>query len=62
MPQKTSTEVKQRYLDKTYTQISVRLHKELAEEFKAACAASNTPIAEVIRQAAEAFIAKQKEL
>ena len=56
----TSTQVKQRYLDKTYTQISVRLPNDLAAEFKKACTASNTPIAAVIKQAAIDFIAKVK--
>ena len=36
---KTSTAVKQRYIDKTYDIISARVPKELAAAFKAKCAA-----------------------
>ena len=40
---KTSTAVKQRYIDKTYDIISARVPKELAAAFKAKCAAEGIP-------------------
>lgn len=53
---KTSTEVKQRYLDKVYTQIAVRVPKELAAEFKRVCAVSGTPQRQVFIEAITNFI------
>lgn len=57
---KTSTAVKQRYLDKTYTQISVRLPKELVQVFKEACTARGVSQAQVIRGAIEDFLKNER--
>lgn len=54
---KTSTAVKQRYNEKVYDVISVRVPKELAAAFKAKCTETGTPQAQVIKQAISDFIA-----
>lgn len=54
---KTSTAVKQRYNEKVYDVISVRVPKELAAAFKAKCAETGTPQAQVIKQAISDFLA-----
>lgn len=54
---KTSTAVKQRYNEKVYDVISVRVPKELAAAFKAKCTATGTPQAQVIKQAISDFLA-----
>lgn len=53
---KTSTEVKQRYNEKVYDVISVRVPKEMAAAFKATCAARGVAQAQVIKSAIEAFL------
>ena len=53
---KTSTAVKQRYIDKTYDVISARVPKELAAAFKEKCAAENMAQAQVIKKAIEDFL------
>ncbi|MDD7725888.1 MAG: ribbon-helix-helix protein, CopG family [Bacteroidales bacterium] len=57
---KTSTEVKRRYNEKVYSQISVSVPKETAAAFKAKCAAEGIPQAQVIKRAIEEFLGKQK--
>ena len=52
----TSTEVKTRYNQKTYDVIAVRVPKELAEAFKAKCAAEGVPQAQIIKRAIEEFL------
>ena len=54
---KTSTAVKQRYNEKVYDVISVRVPKELAAAFKAKCTETGTPQAQVIKQAISDFLA-----
>ena len=54
---KTSTAVKQRYIDKTYDIISARV-KELAAAFKAKCAAEGRPQAQIIKKAIEDFLSQ----
>ncbi len=54
---KTSSAVKQKYNDKVYNIISVRVPKELAAEFKAKCAADGIPQAQIIKKAIEDFLA-----
>lgn len=54
---KTSTEVKTRYNQKTYDVIAVRVPKEMAEAFKEKCAAEGVPQAQVIKKAIEGFLA-----
>ena len=53
---KTSTAVKQRYLDKTYDRVSVRLPKDLVQAFKEACTARGISQAQVVRSAIEDFL------
>lgn len=53
---KTSTAVKQRWLDKAYTPITVRLPNELVEAFKQKCTATGTAQRAAIQQAIENFI------
>lgn len=55
---KTSTAVKQRYNERVYDVLSVRVAKELAAEFKAKCAAEGIPQAQVIKKAIEEFLKK----
>lgn len=53
---KTSTEVKTRYNQKNYDVIAVRVPKEMAEAFKAKCAAEEVPQAQIIKRAIEQFL------
>ncbi len=53
---KTSTEVKQRYNQKTYDVISVRVPKNIAEAFKQKSVAEGIPQAQIIKQAIENFL------
>ena len=53
---RTSSAVKQRYNQKTYDVISIRVPKETAEAFKAKCAADGVPQAQVIKTAIENFL------
>lgn len=52
----TSTAVKQRYNDKTYTIISARVPKELAAAFKEKCTAEEIAQAQIIKKAIEDFL------
>ena len=52
----TSTEVKNRYNDKVYTAVTVRVPKDLAAAFKDRCEATATPQRQVIIEAMEKFI------
>lgn len=53
---KTSAVVKNRYNNKVYGTILVRLHKELVDAFKAKCSRIGVSQAQVIRQAIENFL------
>lgn len=55
---KTSTEVKQRYNEKTYDVISIRVPKDTAEAFKKKCVAEGVPQAQIIKQAINEFLNK----
>ena len=55
---KTSTAVKQRYNEKVYDNISVRIPKELAAAFKEKCVAENVSQAQIIKKAIESFLAQ----
>ena len=55
---RTSTEVKRRYNDKTYTLISASVPKETAAAFKAKCAAEGIPQAQIIKKAIEDFLSQ----
>lgn len=52
----TSTDVKRRYNEKTYTLISASVPKETAAAFKEKCAAEGIPQAQIIKRAIEAFL------
>ena len=58
---KTSTAVKRRYNEKTYTVISTRIPKEMAERFKGKCAADGVPQAQIIKKSIEDFLNGGKE-
>ena len=55
---KTSTAVKQRYIDKTYDIISGRVPKELAAAFREKCTAEGIPQAQIIKKAIEDFLSQ----
>lgn len=55
---RTSTEVKRRYNEKTYTLISASVPKETAAAFKAKCAAEGIPQAQIIKKAIEDFMSQ----
>lgn len=55
---KTSSAVKNRYNKKAYDAIIARIPKELAEAFKAKCAAEGISQAQVIKKAIEDFLNK----
>ena len=52
----TSTAVKRRYNQKAYTQIVVSVPKDTAEAFKAKCAETGIPQAQIIKKAIEQFL------
>lgn len=54
----TSTAVKRRYNQKAYTQIVASVPKETAEAFKAKCAETGIPQAQIIKRAIEEFLAE----
>lgn len=54
----TSTEVKERYNSKVYTQIATRVPKELAKIFKEKCEERNISQRQVIIGAMEEFVKK----
>lgn len=58
---KTSTAVKQRYNQKAYDMIGVRVPKEMAAAFKEKCAAEGIPQAQIIKQAIESFLKDNRE-
>ena len=53
---KISSAVKNRYNRRVYSSIIVRVPKAMAEAFKAKCAATGTPQAQVLKKAIEAFL------
>ena len=52
----TSSEVKRRYNQKTYTAVTAMLPKELAAAFKTRCAEQGVSQASVIKSAVEKFL------
>ena len=52
----TSTAVKRRYHEKTYTIISASVPKDMAAAFKEKCARTGSPQAQVIKKAIAAFL------
>ena len=53
---KTSSAVKNRYNQKVYGSIIVRVPKDMAEAFKAKCSDMNIPQAQIIKKAIEEFL------
>lgn len=53
---KTSTQVKQRYLDKAYSQIAVRLQKDLVAQWEDAIKSDGISKAEFIRRAITEYL------
>ncbi len=56
----TSTEVKRRYNEKTYTRLVVDAPKETAEAFKEKCRATGTAQRQVFLEAIENFLEDEK--
>lgn len=52
----TSTEVKRRYNEKTYTKIFASVPKDLAAAFKEKCASEGVSQAQIIKKAIEDFL------
>ena len=52
----TSTAVKQRYNEKAYDNIAVRVPKEMASAFREKCADDGIAQAQIIKQAIEQFL------
>ncbi|MBQ3228760.1 MAG: CopG family transcriptional regulator [Clostridia bacterium] len=52
----TSTAVKARYNKKAYGAVTAYVPKEMAEAFKAKCAAEGIPQAQIIKAAIEKFL------
>lgn len=55
---KTSSAVKNRYNNRVYGSIIVRVPKEIAEAFKAKCVATGIPQAQIIKKAIEQFLSE----
>ena len=53
---KTSSAVKNRYADKVYGTILVKLPKDLVTRFKAKCSENGISQAQVVREAVEQFL------
>ena len=54
----TSTAVKQRYNEKVYDNIAVRVPKEMAAAFKAKCLEKGIPQAQGVKKAIEQFLSE----
>ena len=55
---KTSTAVKQRYNQKTYSAVTAYVPKETAAAFKQKCADEGIPQAQIIKKAIEDFLSQ----
>lgn len=53
---KTSSAVKNRYNQKTYTAVTAMVNKDIAAAFKAKCAAEGISQAQIIKKAIEEFL------
>lgn len=56
----TSTAVKRRYNDKTYTMVRASLPKDLVARFKAKCEADGIPQAQIIKKAIVDFLGDEE--
>ena len=59
---RTSTQVKARYNQKTYSAITAYVPKETAAAFKAKCAAEGIPQAQIIKKAIADFLGEGQTL
>ena len=57
----TSTAVKRRYNDKTYTMVRASLPKDLVARFKEKCEADGIPQAQVIKKAVVDFLDENRK-
>ena len=55
---KTSSAVKRRYNQKAYGSVTAYIPKDMAEAFKAKCAAEGISQAQIVKKAVEAFLAQ----
>ncbi len=55
---KTSSEVKNRYNSKVYSQVTAQLPKELVKRFKEKCSAEGISQSQIIRKAIEDFLSE----
>ncbi len=56
---RTSTQVKDRYNKKVYTQLNVKVPKETAVKFKTKCDTECVPMAQVFKKAIDDFLNEQ---
>lgn len=56
----TSTAVKRRYNDKTYTMVRASLPKDLVARFKTKCEADGIPQAQIIKKAIADFLGDEE--
>ena len=53
---KTSTDAKNRWNAKHYSQLTFQLEKNLVEKFREKCKSDNIPMAEILRDAIRVFL------
>lgn len=58
---KTSTDVKRRYNEKTYTRMEVSVKKEVAEEYKARCQELGIPYSQPLHEAIQRILDEAKQ-
>ena len=56
---KTSTAVKARYNQKTYSAVTAYVPKKMAQAFKEKCAAEGIPQAQIIKEAITRFLERE---
>lgn len=54
----TSTEVKRRYNQKTYSQIIVSVNKDTAAKYRAKCDAKGIPYSQILKKAIDEFLSE----
>ena len=58
---KTTSEIVSTYIKKTYHRFDIKVHKELAAEFREACVAAGTNPNRIINEWVADFVAKSKQ-
>lgn len=56
----TSSEVINRYKKKTYSQIGITMHKEVAEKYKEKCRKCGIPYTKLLHEAIKNFLGKDE--